>query len=102
MVVRTSSTVWCRVITRVSARGAWPNTVAAGCRTGCGSRNQVVKLAMPFCAISPIQERSSADSSRYHASSRSIRAVEAVASGPTDFSSRRARALRELAATRSG
>jgi hypothetical protein len=99
MVVRTSSTVWCRLITRVRARGAWPKTVAASVPTGCGSRNQVVKLAIPFWAMRPIQDRSSADSSRYHARSRSIRAVVAVASGPTDFSSRRASALRERVAT---
>ena len=43
---------------------------------------------MPACTMSPIQDRSSADSARNHGMSRSMRATVDVVSAPTDRCSR--------------
>ncbi len=84
------ATVRWRLIRPAKARGAAPNTSARSSAVGCGSRYQSTNAVMPACTISPIQERSCADSSRNHGISRSMRWRAVVLSRPTDCSSRSA------------
>ena len=82
------STVCCSEIDLVSSRGAVPNTSAVTCGWARGSRSQATKAAMPACATSPTQDRSSALSARYQGSSDSIRCSAAVESCPVARRSR--------------
>lgn len=93
IVVRTISTVWRRVMARVSSRGAVPKTsVEIACGVS-GCRNHSVNAAMPACATRPIQDRFSGGIARYHGRVSSMRAIALAASRPEDFSSRRSVAV---------
>ncbi|GAA1510451.1 hypothetical protein GCM10009741_04400 [Kribbella lupini] len=92
IVVRSSSTVWCKLITRVNSRGADPNIRVGIDECASGSRNQSTNAVIPDCATSPIHDRSCADNLRNHGSSSSIAAIAAVASAPVAPCNRSARA----------
>ena len=89
MVMRTISTVCCRLTARASSRGAVPNTSpATDGRPRPGCFTQSTKAAMPAWATSPIQDLFSADMARNQASRWSMDAMASVPSDPIARSSR--------------
>ena len=86
---RIISIACCRLTARASSRGAVPNTSlpAGRCRSGC--LIQSTNAAMPAWAISPSQDRFSADIRPNHGSRSSIAAIAAVPSVPVARSIRR-------------
>ena len=75
-----------------------PNTSAVTGVASPGTSYQATNAWIPACTMSPIQERSSADSRRNQGMSRSIRVMVEVVSDPTDCWRRRAIASRPASA----
>ncbi len=82
MTVRIRPRVCASEIDRVSSRGAVPKTSAVTAGWAWSPPNQSRNEVMPACATKPTQERSSAESDRYHSWSVSICCTAAAPRSP--------------------
>ena len=82
MTVRMRSSVWARLIDRVSSRGAVPKTSAVTAARDWSPPNQSTKLVIPAWATSPTHDRSSAERARNHSWSASIWRTAAAPRSP--------------------
>ncbi|OIQ80233.1 hypothetical protein GALL_380220 [mine drainage metagenome] len=88
-ITRTSWSVCCNEIERVSSGGAAEKMSPTPCGGAAGSENHPMNAAIPAWATSPTHERSSAGSVRYQARSSSRRRIAEAASRPLASRTRR-------------